>query len=264
MLSRKELAAGWRTLGLEPGSKVLVHTSLRSLGVVEPGPTGAPGSDASAAANTVIDSLLDVLGPAGALLAPTLTGSEELSAANLPRFDPAVTPCWTGRLPETLRQRPGAVRSVHPTHSVAGLGAELDDLLGGHRFSITPCDEWSPYGRLAARDDGYVLLVGVGHNNSTLFHHAEELAGVTYHMQPGLVPAIICAGATHCTRHVMLHRYGTAREFDRLEPVLRERGVQRDGQVGQAAVRLVHARSMVQLVLRALAADANILCAREL
>jgi len=86
---------------------VLVHSSLSSLGCVEGG------------ADAVIDALLDVLGPGGTLVVPTLTGTESLSAENPPRYDPDATPCWTGRVPETLRRRPGAMRSLHPTHSVA-------------------------------------------------------------------------------------------------------------------------------------------------
>jgi aminoglycoside 3-N-acetyltransferase len=59
----------------------------------------------------------------------------------------------------------------------------------------------------------------------------------------------------------MLHRYGTPRSFSALEPLFVEQGIQRTGQIGAATVRLVHAREMVRVTLRALAADARILCA---
>jgi aminoglycoside 3-N-acetyltransferase len=184
-----------------------------------------------------------------------------LSAANPPVFDPVAQSCWTGIIPETLRRRPHAVRSLHPTHSVAAIGAEAERLTRNHALSVTPCDELSPYGELAALDDAFIALVGVTHESNTTFHHVEEVAGVDYHMQPGLVRATIMIGDRAHTRHIMLHRYGTLRNFSRLEPVFVEQGIQREAQIGNAAVRLVHVPSMVRVTLRALAADKTILCA---
>ena len=76
--------AGLYALGIAPGSKLLVHSSLSSFGYVEGG------------ANAVIDAFLDMVGVQGTLLVPTLTGDETLSAANPPVFDPVVQACWTG------------------------------------------------------------------------------------------------------------------------------------------------------------------------
>jgi aminoglycoside 3-N-acetyltransferase len=248
-INRGEIAHGLRGLGIGAGSKLLVHSSLSSLGHVEGG------------ADAVIDAFLEVIGAGGTLLVPTLTGHEGLSAANPPLFDPVTQRCWTGIIPETLRQRPGAVRSLHPTHSVAALGAEAERLTRNHALSLTPCDEWSPYGELAAREDAYIVLLGVTHASNTTFHHVEELAGVEYHMQPGLVRASLLLDGQPQTRHIMLHRYGTPRDFDRLEPVFVERAIQRQAQIGKATVRLIHTASMVRVALRAVAADRRILCA---
>jgi aminoglycoside 3-N-acetyltransferase len=250
-ITETQLSEGFAALGLPRGGKVLVHSSLRSLGQVEGG------------AASVIAGLLTVLGPNGTVLAPTLTGSEELSPQRPPVFDPNSTPCWTGLIPETLRRRPDAVRSTHPTHSVAALGADAARLLAGHAHSITPCDEWSPYGELAQHEDGYILLIGVTHASNTTFHHVEELAGLPYHMQAGFTAAkIILQGTTH-TRHVMLHKYGPARNFDVMEPLFLEQGIQRTGAIGAATVRLIHAPRMVRTTLRAVAADPTLLLAKE-
>ena len=127
-LSRREIAAGLRALGVPPGSKLLVHSSLSSLGHVEGG------------ADAVIDAFLDVLGPAGTLLVPTLTGDETLSAANPPVFDPTTQPCWTGLIPETLRmttfgaKRPGDTLNIEIERStqvfVDTVRDALDERLG--------------------------------------------------------------------------------------------------------------------------------------
>src|SRR5215213_5257896 len=94
---------GLRALGLPSGCKVLVHSAMSSFGHVEGG------------ADTVIDALLSVVGSQGTVMAPTLTGNEYLSPDNPPTFDPVNTPCWTGRVPETMRKRSNALRSLHPT-----------------------------------------------------------------------------------------------------------------------------------------------------
>jgi len=237
---------GLRALGLAPGDVVLVHSSLSSLGYVEGG------------AEAVIDALLGAVGPEGTVLVPTLTGSEGLDADHPPVYDPDETPCWTGRIPEAFRQRPDAVRSLHPTHSVAALGPRAHELTAGHEHSLTPCGPDSPYGRLA-RLGGYILLLGVGHEVNTTFHLVEEIVGVPYHMQPGLVAAQVIEQGRARTIHLMIHRYGSPREFRRLEPVFRERGIQRDGQIGEAHVRLIDAGRMVELACQALRQDPGIL-----
>ncbi len=227
---------------------MLVHAALSSFGYVEGG------------ADAVIDALIEAVGPRGTVLVPTLTGSETLSAENPPFFDPDTTPCWTGRIPETLRRRPQAVRSLHPTHSVAAIGAHAQAFTEGHELSISPCGPDSPYGRLA-RAGGYILLLGVAHSSNTTFHHVEEIVGVPYHMQPGLVAArVIVDGQVH-TIHLMIHRYGPSRDFERVEPILRERGIQRDGQIGRSRVKLIDAQRMVEVTRQALLQDPTFLLA---
>lgn len=250
MITQTQLSEGFSALGVPQGGKVLVHSSLRSLGLVDGG------------ANAVIDSLLAVLGPAGTLLVPTLTGSGALSPQNPPIFDPVQTPAWTGIIPETLRRRADAIRSLHPTHSAAAIGADASALLAGHARSVTPCDEWSPYGELARCEDGYILLIGVTHISNTTFHHVEEMAGLPYHMQPGFAAATVIVDGAAQTRHIMLHKYGPTRHFDVMEPYFMEQGIQRTRMVGEATVRLVHTRGMVRAALRAVAADPTILLAK--
>jgi aminoglycoside 3-N-acetyltransferase len=248
VVTRQDIVHGLHALGLQPGDSVLAHSSLSSFGHVEGG------------ADAVIDALIETVGPQGTVLVPTLTGSEELCAENPPLYDPAATPCWTGRIPETFRQRAQAVRSLHPTHSVAAIGARALELTAGHEFSVTPCGPDSPYGRLA-QIGGYVLLLGVAHHSNTTFHLAEELAGVPYHMQPGLVAARIVEDGQPRAIHLMIHRYGAARNFARMEPLFRERGIQRDAWIGDAHVRLVDAGRMVEVTRQALLQDPTILLA---
>ncbi len=246
-VSFSDVVNGLNELGLPYGCKVLVHSALSSLGYVEGG------------ADTVINALLDVVGLQGTVMVPTLTGDETLSPTNPPFFDPVNTSCWTGRIPETLRKRPDAIRSLHPTHSVAAIGADAQLLTRDHWFSMTPCDEHSPYYKLAQQADGYILLIGVDHESSTMFHCVEEMVGVDYHMQPGFAKARIMIGNREVSRHYLLHRYGAARNFNIMEEVFVEREVQMSGRIANASARLIKASEAFQLTLSALRADPCIL-----
>ena len=71
-----------------------------------------------------------------------------------------------GILPELFRQRPGVVRSLHPTHSMAGYGQQAVSYLAGEELRNTPCTPGGCYDRL--KDvGGKILLVGVTHARNT-------------------------------------------------------------------------------------------------
>lgn len=163
-------------LGVSPGSSVLVHSSLSSLGWVC---GGIPA---------LVQALTDALGPSGTVVVPTQSGEcsdpaewqsppvpeawWETIRAQMPAYDPAVTPtAGVGRLPELLRTWPGAVRSAHPQTSFAALGPRARELMEPHPLqdSLGP---GSPLGRMA-RSGTQVLFLGTGYATCTAFHLAE-------------------------------------------------------------------------------------------
>lgn len=163
-------------LGVRPGDTLLAHTSLRSLGWV-------CGAD-----QTVVQALLNAVGPTGTLVVPTQTMDNtdpsgwasppvpeawwETIRAEAPAFDPAITPsAYMGRVPERVRTWPGAVRSAHPQTSFAALGPRAAHLMRPHPLG-SALGEDSPLARL--EDAGArVLLLGVGYDSCTAFHLAE-------------------------------------------------------------------------------------------
>lgn len=164
-------------LGLAAGDTVMFHTRLSAIGYV-------PGGS-----RTVIDALLDVVGPTGTLLvtcgwndAPPYDFTawprawQEAVRAHHPAFDPETSEAEhaNGRLPEAVRRRPGAVRSRHPDVSLAALGASAAALMDAHPWD-DPHGPGSPLARLVARG-GRVLLLGAPRESMTLLHHAEALA----------------------------------------------------------------------------------------
>ncbi|SDD55219.1 aminoglycoside 3-N-acetyltransferase [Sanguibacter gelidistatuariae] len=250
-ISLDAIVSGLTGLGLRAGHHVLVHSSLSALGRVAGG------------AQTVVDALLQVVGPSGTVLVPTLTGTEADGEGVALDFDLAQTPCWTGAVAEAARRRPEAIRSAHPTHSVAAIGAAAARLTSDHEQCITPCGTGSPYAKLAADPDGVVLLLGCDHESNTTLHHVEELAGVSYHLHPEPVPGVVRFFDRTETRDYWVHSWGTPRRFSAIEPLLDQRGLQTRRAVGAADARLMSAGLLVTLALDVLRADPRFFIAEQ-
>ncbi|HOD51832.1 MAG TPA: AAC(3) family N-acetyltransferase [Candidatus Hydrogenedentes bacterium] len=243
-VTRSDITAGFRELGIHLGDAILVHSSLSSFGHVEGG------------ADAVIDGILDALGPEGTLLVPTLTGGPELSPENPPHIDLRTAPCWVGRIPETARQRSEAVRSVHPTHSCAAIGSRAAELTRGHYLSPTPCGVTSPYFRLAAAG-GSIVMIGCGLSRCTTCHTVEELANVDYHLQRRVAYGwCIDQTGARIETPCLLHSYdGPERDFPVLEPGLLEKGLMRKGTIGNAEIRVIDAMGLIETALDRLRFD---------
>lgn len=175
-ITRSRLAWALKNLGVEPGSVLMVHSSLKSLGWVAGGPVA------------VVQALIDALGPKGTLVMPAFTGDltdpqdwhdppvpEEwwpAIRAELPAFDPAVSPGRrTGAIAECLRTWPRTRRSDHPNMSFAALGPRAAAVTANHSLDFG-FGETSPLARLATMEAS-VLLLGVGFDRATCFHLAE-------------------------------------------------------------------------------------------
>ncbi|MFJ9352335.1 aminoglycoside N(3)-acetyltransferase [Streptomyces sp. NPDC101237] len=176
LVTRGSLVEQLRRLGVRAGETLLAHTSLRSLGWVNGG------------AVTVVESLLETLGPDGTLVVPAQSGDLSDPAlwrdppvperwwaqirATMPAYDPRITPTrGVGVVPETVRTWPGALRSAHPQTSFAAIGRRAADVVDGHARDCR-LGERSPLARLE-RLDARVLMLGTGYATCTCFHLAE-------------------------------------------------------------------------------------------
>lgn len=159
---RARLAADLRLAGVRFGGVLLVHSSLRSL---------TPGRQLPGGPRTVIEALLEALGPEGTLLLPCLS---HMSVGPFsPYFDVTRTPCCVGAIPEFFRTWPDVLRSVNPTHSICGLGPLAESLLADHHLDQTPCGPHSPLSKLP-RAGGQILMLGCGLRPNTSMHAIEE------------------------------------------------------------------------------------------
>lgn len=243
-MNAAELSRAFAEAGIERGDSILVHSSLSSLGWVEGG------------ADAAVQSLVDSVGWRGTVLFPTLTGRREDSPANPPVFDARQTPCWTGAIPEAARHRPYAVRSLHPTHSVAAMGEHADWFASGHELARTPCGFGSPYDKLADLG-GKIVLVGVTQSVNTSYHMAEEIAGVPYVVQDEPLDVVMTdmGGRPVRIRDTRLHRWGAKRDYDSLEMQMIDLGICHIRRVGDAEVRIIDAMLQRMFLVRKLMED---------
>ena len=153
----QRIAGDLRSVGVRPGDVILVHSSLRSLGFV-------PGG-----AETVIQGLLAAVGEAGTLLLPALSYNQQPPHVH----DSRNSPSNVGALPEAFRRREGTQRSLHPTHSVCGVGPAVEALFAEHPLDTTPCGPHSPLNRMIDRGAKIVML-GCGLRPNTTMHALEE------------------------------------------------------------------------------------------
>lgn len=180
----KKMAEDLRALGLKSGDAVLVHSSLSSLGYVEGG------------ADTVIDTLLEVLGDEGTLLMPAL--SYRTVRPETPVFSIKDSPSCVGKITETFRLREGVKRSMHPSHSVCAVGKYADELLDGHIDTDTPAGATSPFA-LLPKYSGKLLMLGCGLNPNTSIHAIEEQFRPEYLMRKGKFPFKLIDGDGNVT-----------------------------------------------------------------
>jgi aminoglycoside 3-N-acetyltransferase len=250
-ITRESLVHDLTSLGLSAGQTVLVHSSLSALGWVCGGPVA------------VIQALEEVLTPNGTLVMPT--HSADLSdpakwqhppvpdfwwvsiRRNMPPFDPDLTPTRDmGLIAETFRKQTGALRSWHPTFSFAAWGQQAEKIVEGHSLEYG-LGEDSPLARLYELD-GYVLLLGTGHDHNTSLHLAESRADFASkkYITDG-APLRVQTAAGKVERQWVVYNdlaYNEA-DFEKLGAAFEQTGAVHVGPVGCAQGRLMPQRALV-------------------
>jgi len=176
LVIHSQLVEELKALGVAPGQIVMIHASVRSVGVIMGGP------------NVIVEALLDALTPAGTMM--MYVGWEDIPdfVLNLPQavqqeyyaehppFDPRIARAVRdhGILAEIVRGWPSAQRSLNPEASIVAIGGQAEWITQDHPLNYGYGAE-SPLEKLVEAQ-GYVLMLGAPLDTLTLLHYAENRA----------------------------------------------------------------------------------------
>ncbi|WP_129794092.1 aminoglycoside N(3)-acetyltransferase [Sphingosinicella sp. CPCC 101087] len=180
-LSEERLLDDLTALGVVPGGILMVHASLRKIGL-------ARGLHGPGGADLILDVLDRLVGPDGTLLmvlgtaygqdwvnqraparrADLLAGSEPLDLSTAPAIGEV------GWLAEAFRRRPGTIVSGNPSGRFGARGPAAEALLRRQPWH----DYYGPGSPLQKLCDagGRILRLGANDDTVTALHYAEYLA----------------------------------------------------------------------------------------
>jgi aminoglycoside 3-N-acetyltransferase len=242
VLDRAGIVAVLRGLGIKPGDTLLVHSSLSRLGYV------AGGVDA------VVKALQEAVGEDGTLGAPTFWIADPNAAEDGALFDAVQGKSQLGIVSERIRQLPGAMRSLHPTHSATFVGPHAEDLTAEHHRDETPAGAHSPYRKLGLFG-GKILLLGASLEYLTSFHTIEdELAHFPFQIyEPGRKRfRVLTSKGEELTLHARVHSPETARlrQCVKMESHLLAAGAMIKGAIGKGEAIVLDAKGLHEALHR--------------
>jgi aminoglycoside N3'-acetyltransferase len=162
-LTQSDIVDSLRRLGIPIGAGLMVHSSLKSFGMVAGG------------AQSVVAALMEVVTEAGTILMPSFNHAQIFKPGGPGIYDPRSTPTINGAIPDFFWRLPGVLRSLDPTHAFAAWGKNSRRYIQHHHRTLTMGRD-SPLG-LLWQDGGFGLLLGVGYRSNTFHHVVETVIG---------------------------------------------------------------------------------------
>lgn len=250
VVTKKDIIDGLKRVGLKAGANVVVHSSLKSFGKVEGG------------ADSVVDALIEVVGDQGTIIMPCFTYDWQPGQ----RFDwSKAQSTWTGKIPTTFGQRAGTKRGKHPLYDVSVRGPLADWVIKVNDYIPMGWGENKLYYQLKDKN-GSVLLLGVDHNSNSTIHICQELADVPYiankkPMSKLTLDELMAKPRKEQEDIIEFHMSSmeTEKDFNRIEPVLKAAGKIWMTKIGNAEVRYMYSRDVIELGTAALKADPRLL-----
>jgi aminoglycoside N3'-acetyltransferase len=261
-MTTDELTAQLAALGVAPGDLLMVHASLRKMGLGRSrfGPGGT---------ELLLDALDEAVGPDGTLLMVLGThygmdwvnghpvGAREALLAGSPPFDHRNAPVLpeVGWLAEAFRRRAGTLVSDNPSGRFGARGAGAAALVAGQPW-IDYYGPGSPLETFCGRG-GKVLRLGADPDTVTLLHYAEYLADLPVKRRTRW--DYVIAGANGQPAHVWieclddLNGIADHEGEDYFASVLRDYlalGRHREGPVGAARAELIDATDLASFGAR--------------
>jgi aminoglycoside 3-N-acetyltransferase len=240
-------------MGIRSGDYIGLHANVPSLGRVLINVQKEGGTPAvHRAVNDVIDSFVSAVGwEKGLVMVPTF--SYCFAGSEYKPYHPRKSPSRVGLLTELFFNRPDAIRSLHPTHSVAAIGGRAGEITKDHEKK-TALGIDSPFYRLA-KLGGWICYLGTSSTTLSLLHVAEAVAGVPYldtfcYGYLGWKGAAIVETNDGGVREVPLKDIpGCSENFGTFDQLMEKAGIIRKGDIYQSHVKLFKAGEALELAV---------------
>ena len=236
MLTKADLLKQLEKFSEARGRIVTIHTSLKAVGEIDGG------------GETLLSALIEYFTQDGGLLCiPTHTWDSEV-------YDLRQAQSCVGVLPRLAAAHPDALRTLHPTHSMAVFGdrEKAEEFAKNEAFASTPASPDGCLGKLFEQD-GYVLLIGVGQDKNTYLHCVEEILDTPNRLTDYKVEKSIIhedgIEEKRCLYWFDEENFGdVSHYFPKFETPFRYFGCITDGTIGNASVQMCSARKMKEVV----------------
>ena len=232
LITKKDILNQLEDMSHVRGKVVIVHTSIKAIGEIDGG------------ANTLLSALIEYFAyDSGLLLVPTHTWDSTV-------YDMTKAESCIGVLPKTAAAHPEALRTAHPTHSMAIFGEKkrAEEFAKGEDSVDSPTNPKGCYGKIYD-EDGYVLLIGVGQDKNTYLHCVEEMLDVPKRLTEEKVErTVIMKNGEAVKKYIrwfdMNEIPDVSVNFGKFEEAFRYHNCITYGKLGNAKTQLCSARKM--------------------
>ncbi|NLA54138.1 MAG: AAC(3) family N-acetyltransferase [Clostridiales bacterium] len=228
LINKKSLKQDLTNMGLKSTDTVLLHTSMKKIGIVDGG------------ANSVIEALMEYFSK-GLVCFPALSWTT--AQMEQPVFDVKNTKSIVGLLPEIFRNCSGVIRSWNPTHSMSAYGKDAEEFTQENPVSGTPCGLNSPWHKLIRRD-AKILMVGCDLTSCTFMHGVEEWCKVPNRLGNPIPYTIILPDGNKIKTDSAAHRTSPSKNYWKVEEGLHEAGLAKYFPFGDAETIILNAREL--------------------
>lgn len=222
--------------GIREDGTLLIHSSMKAIGAVQGG------------ADTVLDAFITYMHQ-GLLLFPTHSWSDKNLVNGV--YDPKTEPACVGILPNLFMQREGAVRSMHPTHSVTAMGSRSHAYVQRDSRVYTPCPRHGCFAGLYD-EQAQILFLGATLKTNTFIHAVEEWMNIPNRINPQSrhIKLVEADGSQReidfCGHYCS---YGdVSQNYDKLLAPMLTMGIARQMKIGDANCYVVEVKPMADWV----------------
>lgn len=239
MINHTDVEKMLSELDIPQDGTIVIHTSLKSIGEIE------------GRAEGLLDSYIKYLSD-GLLVIPTHTWA--VVNRSSPIFDVRSSIPNIGAFPKLCAReaflRENAVRSLHPTHSVAVFGKRCREFVAGEELTRTRTPRNGVWGRLYD-ERARVLMIGIGLERNTYMHTIDEDVN-EFPDDPSLyfdATVLDESGNKISVPHMNTEFYWSSEDFPLLEGYFRRNGVMSYSRLGNAEVKCFDVRKGRDLML---------------